>query len=39
MPFGVIGDASENGRKSELAKDLWVTSKQVVKAVLEDQKL
>ncbi|KZP16710.1 short-chain dehydrogenase [Athelia psychrophila] len=34
MPFGVIEEASDNGRNTQLAKDLWATSEQVIKSVL-----
>jgi hypothetical protein len=34
MPFGVIEEPSENARNTELARQLWLTSEQVVKNVL-----
>jgi hypothetical protein len=34
MPFGVIEEPSENARNPELARQLWLTSEQVVKNVL-----
>ncbi|KAF5857994.1 hypothetical protein ETB97_004993 [Aspergillus alliaceus] len=34
VPFGKLGETSEDGRNGQLAKDLWNTSEQVLKDVL-----
>ncbi|KZP14456.1 short-chain dehydrogenase [Athelia psychrophila] len=35
VPFGVVAEASDDGRNAQLAKDLWATSEQVIKSVLD----
>ncbi|KZP30662.1 short-chain dehydrogenase [Athelia psychrophila] len=34
VPFGVVAEASDDGRNTQLAKDLWATSEQVINSVL-----
>lgn len=34
VPFGGIGETSDNGRNAELAKELWTTSEKVTREVL-----
>lgn len=36
VPFGGIGEVSENGKNAELAKELWETSEKVLSDVLAD---